>query len=176
MNSATEAQSDTQTVQSAAVSQITELRSAAGAESRVLSSRLAARSMDGHDAWADVQTASTSRLVNGNGPLSPAASVSIEAQRPSLYRLTSETRRSVEGLNDGKGKQRATDVRRSLDELSRSSAAARPEDLLGRLAIVHELSKTDTLAGISLQYGISVCWLSMCSDARRSRHSVKLTD
>ena len=97
--------------------------------------------------------------TSGAGPLE-ATDRDATLTRPSLHRLTSDTRALVlaataQLADGGKGKQRAfTDgVRRSLDELS---AFGRPENADDRVAIVHEVVAADTLAGISLAYGLSV--------------------
>ncbi|KAK4048202.1 hypothetical protein OIV83_004907 [Microbotryomycetes sp. JL201] len=94
-----------------------------------------------------------SRKSATSTPNPPSASVFIDSDvtRPSLKRITDSTNTVVEGAtlalaNDhGISKSAKT----SFDELSRPQPREKE-------VIVHHISKTDTIASIALQYGITV--------------------
>ncbi|GAA5845605.1 hypothetical protein JCM11251_007767 [Rhodosporidiobolus azoricus] len=127
---------------------------------------------------------STFHPIVGNeaGPASSSssarASIDPDVTRPSLRKVTHDVwgaaAATVEGLtptgsergdegegyvlrrnSKGKGKARQSDGRRAVSEASEASAGKGKEAQKEREVIVHTLAKTDTIASISLQYGIT---------------------
>ena len=77
---------------------------------------------------------------------SPVQTDHLDATRPSLRRLTSNNL-VLASLQD----EPRNDVRRSLDQLGPWTRS--PEQ---RQALLHDVAKGDSLAGIAIQYGIAV--------------------
>ncbi|GAA6018747.1 hypothetical protein JCM10207_005565 [Rhodosporidiobolus poonsookiae] len=117
-------------------------------------------------------TPSTSHSAGlASSPSSPRLSFDPDVTRPTLRRVTNDVFGSASNLNGGipsdvdgdgyvvradvKGKGKArSDGRRAVSEGMNGGTQGRTEGK-DREVIVHELAKTDTIASISLQYGIT---------------------